>query len=180
MAAIDPFPPSVLLADPTLHNRTRTEYRVSDGPMKLERLAAIAEIASSIAVVATLGYLAVQTRQNSLAIQATVRQAMLAEDRALLFKQMDYPFVRPGAYDSETLSEEQQGQLASWLTAFSRGRENQWIQYRNGVLDEATWSSYAIAIPIVYEPVFAREYWHANSYQYQPGFVEYVNDLLGE
>jgi hypothetical protein len=61
--------------------------------MKLEKLSAIAELVSSVAILVTLGYLAVETRQNTLATQATVRQAMLAEDRELLFKTMEYPFI---------------------------------------------------------------------------------------
>ena len=54
---------------------------------------AIAELVSSIAILATLAYLAIQTQQNTQALQASVRQSMLTEDRELLYKQMDYPFM---------------------------------------------------------------------------------------
>ena len=51
---------------------------------------AVAEIVSSIAILVTLGYLAIQTSQNT---QACIRQSMLTDEREMLFKQMDYPFV---------------------------------------------------------------------------------------
>jgi hypothetical protein len=148
--------------------------------MKLEKLAAIAEIVSSVAIVATLGYLAVQTRQNTLAIQATVRQAMQEDDREILFKQMDYPFVMPGSYSEDSLTDEQRIQLTTWLNVFIRSREIQWLQYRNGVIDEATWVSYSAPLSLVLEPEFARSQWRfiAEGGYIDPGFVAFVNEHL--
>lgn len=149
--------------------------------MKLEKLSALAELVSSVAIVLTLGYLAVQTRQNTLAIQATVRQAMLTEDRELLFKQMEYPFVSL-RYPTEELTVEQQIQLDSWTLVFFRARENHWLQYQNGVIDEATWVAYR-------QPLYnllAREYYRALWREYSErgdfdlGFVEQVNGFLRE
>jgi len=149
--------------------------------MKLEKLSALAELVSSVAIVLTLGYLAVQTRQNTLAIQATVRQAMLTEDRELLFKQMEYPFVSL-RYPTEELTVEQQIQLDSWTLVFFRARENHWLQYQNGVIDEATWVAYR-------QPLYnllAREYYRALWREYSErgdfdlGFVEQVNEFLRE
>lgn len=59
--------------------------------MKIERLAAIAEIVSSIAIVVTLGYLAVQTQQNTAAIVSNSRQQTL--DAELDFAGFDPGFV---------------------------------------------------------------------------------------
>jgi len=42
--------------------------------MNLAQTSAIAEIVSSIAILLTLGYLALEIRQNTAAIQGTVRQ----------------------------------------------------------------------------------------------------------
>lgn len=150
--------------------------------MKLEKLAAMGEIVSSIAIVVTLGYLAVQTRQNTLAIQATIRQAMQEDDREILFKQIDYPFIAPGAYLAENLTDAQRVQLSSWLTAFLRSREIQWLQYRNGVIDEATWASYSTPLSLVFESEFARSHWqqYADRGLADPSFIVYVDELLNE
>ena len=61
--------------------------------MNWQALGTIAEIIGALVVVATVIYLAIQTRQHTLAVQASVRQAMLSEDRELLIKQMDFPFT---------------------------------------------------------------------------------------
>ncbi len=106
--------------------------------MKLKKISALAELISAIAIVVTLAYLALETHQNTIAVQATIRQSMLAEDRELVFKQMDYPFVAPWLYGSRQLTDVEKTQLASWLIVFIRGRENQWLQYRAGVIDEIT------------------------------------------
>ena len=64
--------------------------------MKIEKLSAIAELISSVAVVVTLVYLAVHTQQNTTAIQASIRQAMLTDDRELFLSQIEFPIVVTG------------------------------------------------------------------------------------
>jgi len=151
--------------------------------MKLEKLSAMAELVSSVAIVVTLGYLAIQTQQNTTAIQANVRQAMLADERELLFKQMDYPFVSPtNGYDGRELTREEQVQLDSWTLAFLRVRENQWLQFQNGVIDEATWDTYRFAIPYVLTTENGRSLWEARSVrgEFDDGFIRNVDELLAE
>jgi hypothetical protein len=149
----------------------------------------IAEILSAAAIFVTLAYLAVQTRylavqteQNTAAIQATVRQAMLNDDRELLFQQMAYPatyFVRVNDND---LTDEELVQLAQYLVATVRVRENQWLQYQNGVIDEQTWSTYREAIPIVFSTAYLRPWWRNRSEagEFDAGFFDMVNALLDE
>jgi len=148
--------------------------------MKLEKLSAIAELVSSVAVVVTLGYLAVQTNRNTLATQASVRQAMLAEDRELLFKEIDYPFLHPATYGQRDLTLDQELQLQSFMTTFLRVRENHWLQFQAGVIDEATWSSYRVAIPGFFQTDWAKEEWRSRTDTggWAQGFVDDVNSLL--
>ena len=61
--------------------------------VKLEKLSALAELVSAIAILVTLGYLAIQTQQNTAAIQASVRQAMLSDDMELIHQLIDYPML---------------------------------------------------------------------------------------
>ena len=148
--------------------------------MKLEKVSAIAELISAIAILVTLGYLAVETQQNTNAVMAGVRQAMLAEDRELLFQQMEYPFVAPALYGAKQLTDEEKVQLQSWLVVFVRGRENQWLQYQYGVLDKTTWEAYRTPLRYVllYEP--AKSFWRirSNRGEFAQGFVEDVNQFL--
>ncbi len=150
--------------------------------MRLERLSAIAELVSAVAIVVTLAYLAVETNQNTAAIQATVRQSMLETDMDLLFAQMEYPHVMPGGYGGRDLTEDETAQPASWLIAFIRSRENYWLQYQNGVIDEATWASYRNPLGIVLSQVFSRSLWETRSGAgaWDAGFVRDVNRMLAD
>jgi hypothetical protein len=49
----------------------------------------------------------IQTQQNTQAIQTTARQAMLAENRELLFKQMVYAFFDSTTIDEKALAPDQ-------------------------------------------------------------------------
>ncbi len=52
--------------------------------MNWTKLSAISEILSSVAILVTLIYLAIQTQQNADATQADTRQAILAADQQFL------------------------------------------------------------------------------------------------
>ena len=64
--------------------------------MKLEKLSSLAELVSAIAIVVTLGYLVIETQQNTAAVLASVRQAMLENDLELIRMIVDYPIVFTG------------------------------------------------------------------------------------
>jgi len=148
--------------------------------MKLERLSAYAELVSSIAIVATLGYLAVQTRQNTEAVQASVRQGMVVEDRAVLSMQIEYPMMVSARGGGAELTDDDLIRFVSYLTTVLRVRENMWLQFQNGVIDERTWATYLQAIPAVFSTDFVRAWWHNRSTrgEFDAGFVAVVNEVL--
>lgn len=136
---------------------------------------AIAEILSALAIVVTLGYLAIQTQQNTAAVQASVRQSMLEADRESLCTQVQNPFL----FRRSGLDEEEQLQLIGFMTAFMRTRENFWIQYQKGVLDQDTWESYRGALVIVISSSeFGRRVWEQQTTSglvFDRGFVDSIN-----
>ena len=139
---------------------------------------AIAEISSAIAILVTLFYLAIQTQQNTRAVQGATRQAMVAQDQESLYKLIEFPFL-----DKRTnLTAEEQTQLTAYLVAFLRLRENHWLQYNTGVLDVETWLTYRNAlIPVVFSSDFGRELWRFQTVERQnfaPGFVQNINEWL--
>jgi hypothetical protein len=127
--------------------------------MRLEKLAAISEIVSSVAIVLTLGYLAIQTNQNTIAIQSTAQQSIVSEDVELVLSQLEFPHIAPPMYDRHRYSEIELLQLSSWVLAFIRLRESQWMQFRNGVIDQATWETYRSPIAFVLAPEVTRSLW---------------------
>lgn len=145
--------------------------------MKLERFSAAAELLSSVAIVVTLIYLAIQTHQNTSAIQGTVRQAMLAEDREALYKLIEHPTLELRC----NLTSAQDTQLRAYMIAFLRMRENHWLQFRSGVVDEATWGAYRRPLAgLVFDSEFGRTLWLSIRSSFDQGFAESVDEVLQE
>ena len=148
--------------------------------MKLEKLSALAELVSAIAIVVTLGYLAIQTQQNTAAVQASVRQAMLQDDLDLLRMLSDYPIMYTGRSGDSQLSDEDLVRLHVNMLSLIRSRENQYRQYLNGVIDERSWRTYQAALPAVFSTDFSRSWWRnrGGRGEFDEGFVAIVNDIL--
>jgi hypothetical protein len=100
-------------------------------------LSAIGEILSSAAVFVTLVFLAMQTRQSANATQSNTRQAILAADQQLLQLIVDNPDLYLVRFKPR-LTDEEKVRLGAYLVTFVRMRENNWLQYQNGVLDEGS------------------------------------------
>lgn len=173
----------------------RAHSRIGMKTIDWTKWSAIAEILGAIAIVATLVYLAVQTqyladqtellaeqsRQNTAAVQASTRQAMLAEDRELLTLAFESPEVfEIMTREVGSLTDAERIRMMAWLVVFIRGRENQWLQYQNGVIDEATWTTYGNAIAPILSFEITRPWWVARSAtgEWDPRFVAYVNEVL--
>ena len=143
---------------------------------------AIAEILSAIAIVVTLAYLAIQTRQNATAIQASVRQAMLTDDWELIRAQIEFPILFISRAGEAQMTDEELVRLNSYLVGFVRTQENRWLQYQNGVIDERTWGTYAAAIPSIFSSDFVRSWFRnrAARGEFDADFVAMVSEVLGE
>jgi hypothetical protein len=144
--------------------------------MNWTRMSAIAEIVSSIAILATLGYLAVQTRQNTAALQSSSRQQSLAAELELIRMVLDYPDVAPGtAGDAATI---RKGMIS---TALFRIREHQWFQFQDGRLDEATFRSYmrVLVTSLRRDDVMQRAWRdYSGAGSLDPDFVKMIDDAL--
>lgn len=150
--------------------------------MNWEMLSAIAEILGSAAVLVTLAYLTIQSRQNTASIQANTRQAILDADQYFLIKIIESPEIFTSRFKSE-LTEEEKVRLGAYLIMFVRIRENNWLQYQNGVLDEVTWESYRKSIAQVLSDVKSRNWWQnyaIGRQSFDQEFISIVNELLAE
>jgi len=80
------------------------------------------------------------------------------------------------------LTDYEKTQLSQYLIAFLRMREHDWIQYRNGTLDETTWNAYLSSITMSFSTPRTRKFWENISIlgAYDLEFTEQVNTLLDE
>jgi hypothetical protein len=157
--------------------------------MKLEKLSAWSEIISSVAILITLVYLAIQTgqnaeqtRQNAEAVKASTRQQMLATDMAFLRDIFNDPEITTLQYKAD-LTDSEKTKLAAHYTMFLRQRENNWIQFQNGALDELTWNSMKSTISVnAHQPNF-RIYWRnrtksGNAMGFAPELTQLVDEIV--
>lgn len=112
--------------------------------MNWAKVSAIAEIISSVAILATLVYLALQTQylatqteQNTAAIVSNSRQQSLDSQLQVLRMELDYPVT---AFGNEERASGNQGVRQRMVEyAFMTIAEHQWLQYNDGQLDPTTW-----------------------------------------
>jgi len=140
------------------------------------KCSAVAEIVGAIAIVITLLYLATQTKQNTAAIAASVRQEMFANDQATLSKEMEFRSCQVEA--SNTWSSPECLEVSFLI--FLRSRENNWLQYRDGVIDEDTYESYNKVLGRALSDPSSDELWPRLSRDLSQAFVEYANQLRAE
>jgi hypothetical protein len=126
--------------------------------MNWTKVSAIAEILSSVAVLATLVYLAIQTQQNTTAIQADVRQGLVASTQAILLYASSNPEIDEFYYKPE-LTDGEKRRLSTFLLTLATNFETYWLQYQNGSLDERTWRAQLGAIVGTFSAPRTRTWW---------------------
>ena len=143
----------------------------------------VSEILSSLAIIITLVFLVIQTKQNTDAIDAQL-VANRAEARAaiwaLVSKSSEYTIAQPrigqNLKSTEMLSDEDQQVVFDWLVVFWGTREFVWLQFRDGVVDESTYKTIMDQRILLANPRVS-EWWDQWAMQlYDPDFVKVIND----
>ena len=147
--------------------------------MTWTKMSALAEILSSVAILATLVYLAIEIQQNAEATQADVRQAMLASDQQFLELLVEDPDLNLLWYKTE-LTDEERVRLSYLLITQLRMRENNWLQYESGILDGETWQTYRGSLVAVLSARQTRAWWKNFGVEriFDLRFVSLVDRLL--
>ena len=139
--------------------------------MRLEKTAASADIVSSVAIVVTLAFLTMQTREMAMQTEQT-NSALNANSRATTMT-ADVNLLLAG-YDSSS------GDESRWFAAFFRIREFAWFQYQSGILDHTAWESYVSPVANgMMDDSAVLSWWEANSTSLDPEFVAAINQAAG-
>ena len=150
--------------------------------INLQNLASIAEITGAAAILVTLIYLAIQTNQNTEAIQANTRQAMIAADQALLNQVIEFPEIDEYYYKTD-LSDREMRRLSVFLLQLVRLRETYWLQYQTGAIDDKTWKSYRESLIYTFSTPRTRQWWNnavSETTMFDSGFVKEMERRLAE
>jgi len=156
--------------------------------MNWEAISAIAEVAGVLAVVVTLGYLAVQTRHarqatelNTRALRSSARieasrywsdevlRLALSPDMALI--------LAKGMEDASQLDPSQRERLIAWYVQRVAATDALYQQFHEGSLPVEAWQPHEkLLIGFLYTDSFLRV-WDAGYVPTSDGFRDYVNGL---
>ncbi len=125
----------------------------------LEQSAYVAQIIGVILVIGSLIYVAKQLRQNTDAIHAQSRQAVLAASHTELYAELENPDVVISIVKEDPLTAEDHVRLAAWLYAALRTRQFAWLQWKNGVIDDSQWNTEISLIRFFFDSQRVRDWW---------------------
>ena len=150
--------------------------------MTLANLANLGEFLGGIAVIVSLIYLALQIRQNTKTIRGSTLQQNTDfwGDLFLRLAQPDLANVySTGMKGSADISPITFTQFNCLARSMFLGFENQYFQYRNGILDPESYLGYEriIAAQILAFRGF-RIYWEQNRSYYSPSFVSHIDNII--
>ncbi len=146
--------------------------------LTIQDLGALGEFFGSIAVLATLVYLALQTRQNRMAISAQLDAARIANiinlNLAAATSSELQDALTEGASDPvRTMMSRRQQYWAGWINTF----QWQFIQARRGVLPSYHEPGVAFALQVFFSAPGFEEFWdRVGQSAYVPVFVEWVEE----
>ena len=147
--------------------------------MSLEQYALLGEIVASLAVFASLIYLAIQMRQNTEAIHAQSRQAIKEGVLTEITLIMSEPDLYLSLTEKEELLPIEQGKLNAYFIASLRAREFSWLQYQNGVIDESQWETENLVSQVFVDSKRFREWWSkVGEPTFSKSFVIYIEGLI--
>ena len=144
-----------------------------------DAVSAYSDFIGAIAVVVSLVYLALQIRQNTKAIRGSTLDAITAHMQEELRWSSEMPVVFKKAMDDpDTLTFEESWQLSEWVTAAFTARQNEYHQYRQGMLDEEVWEAIENIIKLLMGIPWIRGWWQEyGRKQLAHSFVREVESL---
>ena len=147
--------------------------------MNWDAIGAIGEVVGAFAVVATLFYLTSQIRQNTNAMKAESRRAVLDGGQAELFAMVEDPGTVTNIIKPEPLTTEEQIRLCAYLFALVRTREFAWGQFNEGAIDAGQWATEVNVIKFIFDADRTRHWWNQlGRNTYGSDFAKFVDGVL--
>jgi hypothetical protein len=151
--------------------------------MNLSDWASIGSLVSSIAVLISLIYLALQVRQAERNQQASIRQgrATRVVDIVLATGDPALGDALPKGTAGETdISSVQFGQFIAIYGAFLASAEDTYLQYKEGLLTEAVYASFTESWRQTLAQPGVRALWKLRRHGFERGFADLMDRLMAE
>lgn len=152
--------------------------------MTIAELGAVGEFVGSIAVLATLVYLALQMKQTQRLLLSSILQARSENNITMALATSTNPSLAAALEKSgagEALTAEESRQVRSYGVAVMRNFENLFAQHKLGTLDEDTWraADEGLRYTLTSAPApWAREGFEMIRVGFRPDFRAHVDSIL--
>jgi hypothetical protein len=147
-----------------------------------DAIGAIGEVVGAAGVIITLGYLAVQIRQNTASHRAAAVQALTeasASFNDLLASDADLGRILvSGAGDLDSLQLEERPRFGFALLALLRRVENIQRQTLQGRLSRDDWAGIHASTMFLMSQAGCRDWWAENSQRFNPDFSKWLDQEL--
>ncbi len=150
--------------------------------MSLQDWAAIAEIVGAVAVIITLIYLSIQVRHNTKAIQGqTISDVTrnVHEHANMVLQGQDVAAALKKFASDKSLDPDDAILIDFLLTAVFVASQNEYFQWKQGLLDESVFRSLHHVIYTLLESPNGQYWWqHEGRRMVAPEFVEFVDEIF--
>ena len=147
--------------------------------MSWDAIGAIGEIIGAIAVVATLTYLAIQTRLTRKALTDNAFneavKSFSSVNRAVIESKEMALIYEAGLRDPDQLSRDQAIRFFTLIREAMNGLFNLYQHYKNGAIDESTWISSGIEVFACCRGVI--NFMDSQKHTFDPSFLAYFDSL---
>jgi hypothetical protein len=134
-------------------------------------------VLANVGVLAGIIFLAIEIRQNTSALYAESRQAVLSASREEILVTMDDPGLVVALTSSDPLTPDENIQVDGFLSIIMRAREFAWLQYRDGAIDESQWSTEFNVLAAFFDSSRTRLWWDRIGRSFfSREFVRFVDD----
>ena len=130
--------------------------------MNWDALSAIGELLGATGVIVTLIYLSIQVRQNTRAIRGSTLNVLTGHHvDELRWSSEIGPAFRKAIHNPDTMSPDEMWQLQEWLTAAFVIRQNEFVQFQEGLLSAEDWKGREGVIRLTLGFDLARRWWRS-------------------
>ena len=148
--------------------------------MNWEAIGALGEWIGALAVLATLGYLALQIKQNSQSMRSNTEieaSRQLAGLVARISADSNLKRIYDDVADNKELPLEDRRDFTWLLAEFFHSAEGIYIQHSKGFLSEEIWGEYERVMIGFLQSREAQDWWNNDHAPFSKLFVDYVEEL---
>lgn len=152
--------------------------------MTLDQIVAISQAVAAVGVILSLVFLAIQLRQNTMAVRSSSIQNLVQSlsDTAQVNVDNEYlvPIMLKARTDPKGLTEEERARLHFWFIMSIRRFEGVYFQRKLGLVDSAIIDGFERSHLSIIASRSGRAWWAEGKKIFNSGFVSYIDLRLDE